>query len=68
MTLGKEYYNVMDELCVRVKTNGQGLQQLWKDADKQLRVGNLFISDIQSFQDIRTNYQRSRRTTWEIIC
>ena len=34
------------------------INNLWKDADKQLRVGNLYISDIQSFQDIRTNYQR----------
>ena len=61
MTLGKEYYNVMDELCVRVKDNMDKdfVNNLWKDADKQLRVGNLFISDIQSFQDIRTNYQRS---------
>ena len=60
MTLGKEYYNVMDELCVRVKDNMDKdfVNTLWKDADKQLRVGNLFISDIQSFQDIRTNYQR----------
>jgi len=60
ITLNKEYYDIMDELCVRVKDNMDKdfVNNLWKDADKQLRVGNLFISDIQSFQDIRTNYQR----------
>jgi putative ABC transport system permease protein len=62
MTMNKEYYDEMDELCVRVKDNMDKdfINNLWKDADKQLRVGNLFISDIQSFQDIRTNYQRSQ--------
>jgi putative ABC transport system permease protein len=60
MTMNKEYYDMMDELCVRVKDNMDKdfVNTLWKDADKQLRVGNLFISDIQSFQDIRTNFQR----------
>jgi putative ABC transport system permease protein len=61
IALDKEYYDEMGELCVRVKDNMDKdfINTLWKDADKQLRVGNLFISNIQSFQNIRTNYQRS---------
>ena len=56
----KDNYTYLDELCVRVKDNMDKdfINNMWKDADKQLRVGNLYISDIQSFQDIRTNYQR----------
>jgi putative ABC transport system permease protein len=60
MKLDKEYYDMMGELCVRVKDNMDNdfINNLWKDADKHFRVGNLYISDIQSFQDIRTNFQR----------
>jgi putative ABC transport system permease protein len=49
------------ELCVRVKENMDNnfIENLWKDANKQLRVGNIYISDIKSFKDIRTTYQRN---------
>src|SRR5574344_2735108 len=58
--LDKEYYDMMGEICVRVKDNMDNdfINNLWNDADKHFRVGNLYISDIQSFQDIRTNFQR----------
>lgn len=54
------YYSL--ELCVRVKENMENnfIDNLWKDADKHLRVGNLYVSDIKSFADIRTNFQRSQ--------
>ena len=50
------------ELCVRVKEkmDNNFMDNLWKDADKHLRVGNLYVSDIKSFSDIRTNFQRSQ--------
>lgn len=56
----KDFYCDL-ELCVRVKENMDNnfIENLWKDADKQLRIGNLYISNIKSFKDIRTTYQRN---------
>lgn len=61
--LGKENYKDMNELCVRVKENMDHnfIDNLWRDADKQLRVGNLYISDIQSFHDLRISFERLKR-------
>ncbi|EXG77705.1 ABC-type antimicrobial peptide transport system, permease component [Xylanibacter oryzae DSM 17970] len=58
--LGKEHYKDMNELCVRVRDNMDHdfIENLWRDADKQLRIGNLYISDIQSFNNIRTSFER----------
>ncbi len=55
----------MDELCVRVKDNMDHdfIENIYRDADKQLRVGNLYISDVQSFKDIRTSFQRLQMNT-----
>ena len=63
--LGKENYKDMDELCVRVKDNMDHdfIENIYRDADKQLRVGNLYISDVQSFKDIRTSFQRLQMNT-----
>jgi len=58
--LSRNEYGIHGELCVRAKTDQDvGFKErLWKDADKQLRVGNVYISNIESFDDIRKNYQR----------
>lgn len=63
--LGKENYKDMNELCVRVRDNMDHdfIENLWRDADKRLRVGNLYISDIQSFYDLRISYQRLKMNT-----
>jgi len=63
--LGKENYKDMNELCVRVKDNMDHnfIDNLWRDADKQLRVGNLYISDIQSFHDLHISFERLKMNT-----
>jgi putative ABC transport system permease protein len=61
-SLDKSYYDQMNDLCVRVKDNMDKnfIDNLWKDADKQFRVGNMYISDIQSFDNIRNSFQRQQ--------
>lgn len=63
--LGKENYKDMNELCVRVKDNMDHnfIDNLWRDADKQLRVGNIYISDVQSFHDLHTSFERLKMNT-----
>jgi putative ABC transport system permease protein len=59
--LSRKDYSIDMELCVRVK-EGQDVdfsEKLWKDADKQLRVGNVYISDVESFNDIRKIFQQN---------
>lgn len=62
LKLDMDDYKYSLELCVRVKENMDNnfMDNLWKDADKHLRVGNLYVSDIRSFTDIRTDFQRSQ--------
>jgi putative ABC transport system permease protein len=58
--LPKKNYTPDLELCVRVK-EGQDVdfsEKLWKDADKQLSVGNVYISNVESFSDIRKSFQQ----------
>lgn len=55
------FYYVGLELCVRVR-EGQDddfITKLKKDSESQFRVGNLFISEIRSFHDIRRNFQQA---------
>ena len=62
MTMIKQsFYYVGLELCVRVR-EGQDhdfIQRLKADSEAQFRVGNLFISEIRSFHDIRRNFQQA---------
>ena len=54
-------YDVDMELCLRVR-DGQDndfIQRLKADSEKQFRIGNIFISEIRSFKDIRRNFQQS---------
>jgi len=57
----QSFYYVGLELCVRVR-EGQDddfIMKLKKDSESQFRVGNLFISEIRSFHDIRRNFQQA---------
>ena len=59
--LGDQGYYADNELCVRVRA-GQDrnfIENLKADSEKQFRIGNLYISEIASFADIRRSYQRS---------
>lgn len=54
-------FNTDLELCVRVREDQDQnfIEQLKADSEKQFRVGNVFISEVRSFQNIRRSYQRS---------
>lgn len=58
--LEKKDQNSKNELCIRVraKEDKNFIPKLWKDCSKQLRIGNIYISQIRSFSDIRHNYQQ----------
>lgn len=50
-----------NELCIRVRADRDKnfIENLKADSEKQFRVGNLYISEVRSFVDIRRNYQQS---------
>ena len=50
------------ELCVRVRPeyDNDFIARLKADSESQYRIGNIFISDIRSFKDIRRNYQQTQ--------
>lgn len=52
--------SMANELTVRVKENMDHnfAENLMKVADSELRVGNFYVSDVQSLADLRTNFQR----------
>ena len=57
-----EWFSVDHELCVRVRPeNDQDfIARLKADSESQYRIGNVFISDIRSFKDIRRSFQQYR--------
>lgn len=57
----QSYFWTSMELCVRVREDMDHdfIARLKKDSESQFRVGNIFISKIRSFVDIRHNYQQS---------
>ena len=58
--LSEGWINDDNELCIRVK-EGQDrnfIENLKADSEKLYRVGNLYISDVRSFQDLRRNFQQ----------
>ena len=60
--LPEDWYSTDLELCVRVK-EGQDvdfIERFKADSEKQYRIGNIFISSIRSFKDIRRNFQQSQ--------
>lgn len=56
-----DWYDTGLELCVRVRENQDHdfIQRLKADSEKQFRIGNVFISEIRSFKDIRRNFQQT---------
>ena len=57
----QSFYYVGLELCVRVREGQDNnfITKLKEDSESQFRIGNLFISEIRSFHDIRRNFQHS---------
>lgn len=55
------FYYVGLELCVRVREGQDNnfITKLKEDSESQFRIGNLFISEIRSFHDIRRNFQQA---------
>ena len=58
--LDEGWWNADRELCVRVRADCDRnfMENLKADSEKQFRIGNLYISDIKSFKDIRRSYQK----------
>ena len=54
--------DVSQELCVRVRPEHDNdfIARLKADSESQYRIGNIFISDIRSFKDIRRNFQQAQ--------
>lgn len=54
------WYDSMLELCIRVRADRDVnfIDRLRDESEKQFRVGNVFISDVRSFHDIRRNFQQ----------
>ena len=57
----QSFYYVDLELCVRVREGQDNnfITKLKEDSESQFRIGNLFISEIRSFYDIRRNFQQA---------
>lgn len=60
----RSYFGVGGEFSVRVKANmDEGfIEALMADADTQLRAGNLFITNVESFDDVREAHQHGTET------
>ena len=56
-----DWYDIGLELCLRVRANQDHdfIQRLKADSEKQFRIGNIFISEVRSFKDIRRNFQQA---------
>lgn len=58
--LSDDWVHADNELCVRVRADRDQnfMENLKADSEKQFRIGNLYISDIKSFKDIRRSFQQ----------
>lgn len=58
--LSEDWINDDNELCIRVKEGEDRdfIARLKADSEKLYRVGNLYISDVRSFQELRRNFQQ----------
>lgn len=69
----EHYCGMMNEMFLRVKDNMDHdfIENLMKDAAKDLRFGNYYIANVKSFDDIRTKFQlgseRNKRNQYTII-
>lgn len=62
ISLTRPYYaGYMQEMVVRVKDNMDHnfIENIMNDAARDLRFGNYYISHVESFKDIRNNFQRA---------
>lgn len=59
MGMTRGWLSWANELCIRVKPEMDHdiKETLMKDAPTQFRIGNLMVTDVVSFKDIRRNYQ-----------
>ena len=57
-----DFWDTYAELCVRVRANQDVdfIERLKADSEKQLRVGNIYISNIRSFKDLRRDFQQGQ--------
>ena len=57
---GGGYINIDNELCVRVRPDQDRdfIERLKADSEAQYRLGNVYISDVRSFADLRRSYQQ----------
>lgn len=55
------WYDVGLELSLRVRDDQDHdfINRLKADSEKQLRVGNIFVSEVRSFKDVRRNFQQA---------
>ena len=62
LIIGNTFWNNESELCVRVRPEQDVnfIERLKADSEKQFRIGNIYISYIRSFKDIRRNYQQGQ--------
>lgn len=67
---GGESINSDNELCLRVKEDQDHdfIERLKADSESQYRIGNIYISDVRSFVDIRRNYQQSEMNQLRNYC
>lgn len=54
------YINTDNELCLRVtpQEDHEFIARLKADSESQLRVGNIYLSDVRSFADLRRSFQQ----------
>lgn len=67
--LPDDWINADNELCVRVRADRDQnfMENLKADSEKQFRIGNLYISDIKSFKDIRRSFQQGETSEMRIL-
>ena len=58
--MSDDWIHADNELCVRVRADRDQnfMENLKADSEKQFRIGNLYISDVRSFKDIRHSFQQ----------
>lgn len=67
--LPDDWINADNELCIRVRADRDQnfMENLKADSEKQFRIGNLYISDVRSFKDIRHSFQQGETGEMRIL-
>lgn len=60
LMFGHSSWDNDSELCVRVRADQDVdfIERLKADSENQFRIGNIYISNIRSFKDLRRNFQQ----------